>query len=333
MKNTFLTVEQNVWVFGGKRRSLSEDVHGHREEEESRLSEHAQFHHLQLIVLGKSVPFRKHSNKQCLGDDVLVLQTDCHSSCTAPWVGRSLAKIGQQLSICSVSTMAPEDYDDEDDCEEGEYDLTTALKSSKPSIFLNHRMWDDEEDEPCRHDNNATMSMVPKSAMPISVQSSQCSVPAESTHCLVPRRVDLAKEYEQNKKEGQTITTVMIRNLPNRCGQNDLIDALSCVGLAGSFDFLYIPLDLGTNINVGYGFVNFIAPTYAIQCMERLPKHEFQKQRKLGKHVQVLPAHMQGLEANLRHYEKAAVSTSRLRRRRPVILNDVKKPVSLADCL
>jgi len=264
---------------------------------------------------------------------VLVLQTECHSSCAAPSLARSLGKIGQQLSISSVSTMAPEDDEDGDDFNEREYDSMKPLKSSKSSMYLNHVMWGDEEDASCCDDTDTIIPIISKSAKPISAQSSQFSAPAESTHCLVPRRVDLAKEYKQNRKEGKPVTTVMIRNIPNRCGQNDLIAELSCVGLAGSFDFLYIPLDLGTKANVGYAFVNFIAPTYASQCMERLPDHQFQKQRTLGKRVQVSPAHMQGLEANLRHYEKAAVNTSRLRQRRPVVINLVKKAVSLADLL
>jgi RNA recognition motif-containing protein len=142
----------------------------------------------------------------------------------------------------------------------------------------------------------------------------------------------LAEEFAKTKKGGQAITTLMIRNIPNRCSQRELIGELERVGFAGCFDFVYVPLDLGTMSNVGYAFVNFIHPTYASRCMEMLPKHQFSRQRKSGKPVAVSPAHMQGLEANLRHYEKSAVNTSRLRQRRPVVMN-ILKTVSLASLI
>lgn len=55
-------------------------------------------------------------------------------------------------------------------------------------------------------------------------------------------------------------TTVMLRNLPNRYSRSDLLERLSSMGLEGSFDVLYLPLDYRSGYNLGYAFVNALGP-------------------------------------------------------------------------
>lgn len=137
-------------------------------------------------------------------------------------------------------------------------------------------------------------------------------------HQLVPRRVDLAKEY--SKEEG-SITTVMARNIPSNYAQRDLMEDLADLGLSGTFDFLYIPLDKNTMTNVGYAFVNFLDPRYAAQCMTVLQGFRFKRNRRdRGRLAAASPAHIQGLEANMRHYEKAVVMTAKQKQRRPLVM-------------
>lgn len=211
---------------------------------------------------------------------------------------RTLGKMGSVLSVSSVSTMAPS--------EESEEELSPCNRQSAPVT------WPDSDEEVLWSAPSVPSAPGPK----------------DGKHCLVPKHVNLADQYAKSKKEGQPITTVMIRSIPNKCSQRELIAELESVGFQGCFDFLYIPLDLGTMANVGYAFINFTHPSHAARCMEVLPKHHFRRQRKVGKGVAVCAAHMQGLEANLRHYEKSAVNTSRLRQRRPVVMN-VLNSVSL----
>lgn len=141
----------------------------------------------------------------------------------------------------------------------------------------------------------------------------------ESKHGTVPKTVNFAEEYAKNGRSG-ALTTIMIRNVPNRYSQRELITELNGLGFGGTFDFLYVPLDLGTMSNVGYAFVNFTEPAWAEKCMNVLQNHRFKRHRQVGKVAAVSIAHIQGLEANLKHYEKSAVNTSRLRQRRPVIM-------------
>jgi RNA recognition motif-containing protein len=139
-------------------------------------------------------------------------------------------------------------------------------------------------------------------------------------HGQVPKTVDLQKQFEATFEGAPT--TLMIRNIPNSYTQRELLKELESLGFAGAFDFLYMPVDKGTMSNVGYAFVNFVDGEWANRCLTRLSKHyRFKRHRSTsGKIARVSVAHIQGLEMNLRYYEKAAVSNCKLRQRRPVFL-------------
>jgi len=121
-------------------------------------------------------------------------------------------------------------------------------------------------------------------------------------------------------------TTMMIRNIPGRYSQNDLMMDLQDLGFHGAYDFLYIPMDKSTAANVGYAFVNFIDAFWAARSMQAFENYRFSRhQRSSPKVASVSVAHLQGLEKNLQHYEKTAVNMSRDKRRRPVVLPNMAK--------
>ncbi|CAE7260404.1 ML4 [Symbiodinium natans] len=145
-------------------------------------------------------------------------------------------------------------------------------------------------------------------------------LPRESRHNRVPKNVNLQAEFQSAGE----ITTLMIRNIPNRYTQRELMQELEELGFANKFDFLYSPLDKGTMSNVGYAFVNFKTPQWAAQCMQAFQSYRFKRHRKTsGKVAAVSAAHLQGLEANLAHYEKTAVNTAKMKQRRPVVLASI----------
>jgi len=103
------------------------------------------------------------------------------------------------------------------------------------------------------------------------------------------------------------ISTVMLRNIPNKYTQSLLLKELKMSGFLGTFDFMYLPIDPETNANRGYAFINFRDPTFA--WMFRTT-YEGRKMCRFNsdKVVSVAPAALQGFEANHAHYSSARIN-------------------------
>lgn len=103
------------------------------------------------------------------------------------------------------------------------------------------------------------------------------------------------------------VTTVMMRNLPNRYTQHMLMEEISAAGFNGEFDFLYLPIDPETAANKGYAFINFLGPHAAWRF--RMAYEGAQMSRfNSSKFVSVSPAALQGMESNYAHYSTARCS-------------------------
>merc|ERR1712232_1268463 len=121
------------------------------------------------------------------------------------------------------------------------------------------------------------------------------------------------------------VTTVMIRQLPLHCTQGMLMGEITNRGFGNAFDFLFIPWDLKKHENVGYGFINFLHPMYAVDCRDAfhwtyLP---FLSPRKP---LNVHPARLQGYEANYRHF----VSTKIGKKQPPLHFSPIFLPLNSA---
>lgn len=119
------------------------------------------------------------------------------------------------------------------------------------------------------------------------------------------RERGLAQKYGNH---GQ-ITTLMLRNIPIMYTQDLLLEELLQVNRTPDcFDFFYLPWDLQNDCNVGYAFINFRSTALAEQFIRLFANYcweRFNAQRSFAK---VLPAHIQGLENNIRHLMDRAVS-------------------------
>jgi hypothetical protein len=146
--------------------------------------------------------------------------------------------------------------------------------------------------------------------------------PREYCHKNVPRYHDLEEEARNSGAniEPKIMTTLMIRNVPNRYTQNDLLAELDELGLDGTFDFLYMPVDKASKASVGYAFVNFVAPSWASRCAAVLQGYIFTRYGK-NRQAMVSVAHLQGLEANLAHYEKTSMRSTKFKQHRPLIFS------------
>lgn len=122
-------------------------------------------------------------------------------------------------------------------------------------------------------------------------------------------------------------TTIMIRNLPKSYGQQQLIAELDGLGLAGTFDFIHIPLGKGAKANLGYAFVNFLTSALAESSTRALEGLQFQCKCGSGKiaSASVAVAHIQGLERNMQYYANSAVNSAKKIDRRPVVVANLAK--------
>lgn len=124
--------------------------------------------------------------------------------------------------------------------------------------------------------------------------------------------------------EWMNTTTLMMRNLPNKYTQRMLLTEVNETGFLGTFDFLYLPIDPETNANRGYAFLNFIDS--GIAWMFRM----FYEGRKMArfnsnKVVSVMPATLQGFDANYAHYSSARVNRGDPSAR-PLFLREPSQP-------
>jgi len=124
----------------------------------------------------------------------------------------------------------------------------------------------------------------------------------------------------------------MIRNIPQHVTQPCLIKELNLCGFEGTFDFLYMPQCFNTNLNTGFAFVNFISPCQAgalVGTWHRRRRFDVSvKQAALN----ISPADIQGLDANLRKWVTPRLRRIRNPNLRPFVLEErTKKLHSLAD--
>jgi len=103
------------------------------------------------------------------------------------------------------------------------------------------------------------------------------------------------------------LTTMMMRNLPNKYTQRMLLTEVNQSGFLGTIDFFYLPIDQETNANRGYGFLNFIAPYYAWAFRNMFEGRRMSRFNS-AKVVSVQPATLQGFQANYAHYSSARVN-------------------------
>jgi hypothetical protein len=138
-------------------------------------------------------------------------------------------------------------------------------------------------------------------------------------HNEVPKVTDFL--VHRNPSSDQPPTTIMLRNIPNRYTQRDLIEELEDLGFKDKFDFLYLPVDKGTLSSVGYAFINFVCPFSAERCTQVFNGYSFRPlNNSKTKVASTSVAHLQGLDANLAHYEKSAISSVKSKQRRPWVM-------------
>lgn len=139
----------------------------------------------------------------------------------------------------------------------------------------------------------------------------------------VPKGVDNEARAATNASDGPK-TTAMLRNIPNKYMQSALLEEIDAEGFSGQYDFLYLPMDSHNKTNVGYAFVNFIQSSDLDRFCSQFADRKFLKYPS-QKIAMCSPAHVNGLEANVRQLSKKAVAQFRDPEYQPIVFRDGKR--------
>jgi len=112
-------------------------------------------------------------------------------------------------------------------------------------------------------------------------------------------------------------TTAMLRNIPNKLSQAEIVECLNRRGYAGLFDFFYAPIDFKSKCNLGYAFVNFTSADKADDFSAHMDGHRLIEpgdpialsgSSHSSKVCNVSWARIQSLAANVRHYRNNPIN-------------------------
>ena len=115
-------------------------------------------------------------------------------------------------------------------------------------------------------------------------------------------------------------TTIMIKNIPNKYTQQMLLEAIN-KDFAGSYNFLYLPIDFQNKCNVGYAFINFKTPKWIVSFSDRFCGKKWGRFN--SKKVCALAyARIQGFKYLVRHFQTSEVMVQPDSRIKPIIIVD-----------
>mmetsp|Transcript_15553 Transcript_15553/g.34090 ORF Transcript_15553/g.34090 Transcript_15553/m.34090 type:complete len:267 (-) Transcript_15553:190-990(-) len=139
-----------------------------------------------------------------------------------------------------------------------------------------------------------------------------------------PKRTDYLKKYggggaaeegeEQDQgqapaKKSVPITTMMLKNIPCRKSQEEVMQHIDLKGFDRRYDFFYLPRDVKFRANLGYAFINFATPEGAANFLDQMNGYRFSNSGSTKACV-VVPAHVQGLKDNLAVFKRTEVMRS-----------------------
>jgi RNA recognition motif-containing protein len=102
-------------------------------------------------------------------------------------------------------------------------------------------------------------------------------------------------------------STVMIRNMPNNYTREMLLELVDLMGFAGTYDFVYLPIDFQSQAGLGYAFINFASVADALRCFDRFEGFSDWKVPSEKVCTITWSSPTQGLEAHLERYRNSPV--------------------------
>ncbi|CAE7781771.1 ML4, partial [Symbiodinium sp. KB8] len=113
----------------------------------------------------------------------------------------------------------------------------------------------------------------------------------------------MSSELQGQDKEflSDGATAIMIKRLPSKLTVDDLLSILDA-NWSGCYDFVYVPHDKTKERNVALAFVNFTVHAVAQTAYAYFQGRLKQMDGRLGSHIRVSQADVQGLSLNLAYF-------------------------------
>ncbi|CAK9003326.1 unnamed protein product [Durusdinium trenchii] len=142
------------------------------------------------------------------------------------------------------------------------------------------------------------------------------------------------EEAERTLRRRRQSTTMMLINVPEFLTQGSLISLLEDLSpsMRESFDFFYLPWDDQQEQNLGYAIINLFTRAGAEHFTEKWSEQPFPGS--LGQRLRVVPAALQGREANVQHFSGFRLAQTADHRFRPavrVMPDESLQPMLLAE--
>ncbi|CDW82003.1 UNKNOWN [Stylonychia lemnae] len=129
-----------------------------------------------------------------------------------------------------------------------------------------------------------------------------------------------------NNEESRT--TIMIRNIPNKFKQMTLLEMIN-ERHQNKYDYFYLPMDLKTQCNVGYAFINFVHPIYILDFFLEFQSIEWQNTTHDCKSVKISKlafANIQGKDELVQHHFDKNIMKKTEEQIKPLVLESNPVP-------
>jgi len=118
-------------------------------------------------------------------------------------------------------------------------------------------------------------------------------------------------------------TTLVFRNCPNDLSRDSFCATLDQHGLAGLYDFIYMPADLIRHSNLGYCFANFVSHEAALKAWDVMDGFENWTRKNHKVCCVQWCSSLQGLEGHITLYRNSTMMHEAVEDRfKPVLLRD-----------
>lgn len=181
--------------------------------------------------------------------------------------------------------------------------LNQNLRCQIPDESTEWSLWSTEPKEQLSlaNEGGSTQSQNPFTSQTPFYDSSRLQGASESSSMM---RYSGGRSSDRNLRIGvDDVRTVMIKNIPCRYSNQDMLDVFAELGFGNETIFFHLPSRYKQDSNLGYAFVGFNNKDITARFAEAMTGYRF-KHSSSRKTCVVTPAHIQGMRKNVNHFSQ-----------------------------